>query len=172
MKIKSERITIFGKQVSAIVLGLLVMAGLASAGLISYYGMVVGTATVTQSVKLDDQTCIDASGGDCTATDTFTTVGGDTIYKKYKLTNDASVSADVQISYEPTDDAYTVGYVVVEVEDQDAYDALDCSEQSFTDSTIDTTLEAGKMYAFCTAYQFAINALANEYAITTSIVPA
>lgn len=173
MGIKSKTITVFGKQISAIVLGLLAIAGLASAGLISYYAMVVGTATVAQSVKLDDQTCTDASGGGCTATDTFSTIAGNTIYKLHKLTNDADVDVDIQISYTPTDDAYAIGYAAEEVED---YDELDeesyCQEQDFTDSTITPTLEAGKMYAFCAEYQFAINALADEYTITTNIVPA
>jgi len=49
----NKKVTIFGKQISVIAIALLAMAGLASAGLLSYYGMLEGTAVVHQSVKVD-----------------------------------------------------------------------------------------------------------------------
>jgi len=43
----------FGKSLLALVLGVIAVAGLGIAGLLSYYGKVVGTATVSQGVVLE-----------------------------------------------------------------------------------------------------------------------
>jgi hypothetical protein len=43
----------FGKSLLALALGIIAVAGLAVAGLLSYYGKVVGTATVSQGVVLE-----------------------------------------------------------------------------------------------------------------------
>ena len=49
-----KKITLFGRQISVIALTLVAIAGLASAGLLSYYGMITGTATLQQSVRLSE----------------------------------------------------------------------------------------------------------------------
>jgi len=45
-----KKFKIFGKTITATILGLLVLTGLGIAGLLSYYGKAVGTATIKQSV--------------------------------------------------------------------------------------------------------------------------
>jgi len=47
------KMKVFGRTVPAIAITLVAMAALASAGLLSYYGKVVGTATVSQGVVLE-----------------------------------------------------------------------------------------------------------------------
>jgi hypothetical protein len=49
----NKKVKIFGKQVPAVLLALVAMTALASAGLLSYYGMITGTATVSQGVVLE-----------------------------------------------------------------------------------------------------------------------
>jgi hypothetical protein len=44
---------VFGRTVPAVAIALVAMAALASAGLLSYYGMITGTATVSQGVVLE-----------------------------------------------------------------------------------------------------------------------
>lgn len=53
----NRTLTIFGKQISVVAIALLAMAGLASAGLLSYYGMVTATSTVSQSIILTGTGC-------------------------------------------------------------------------------------------------------------------
>jgi len=65
----NKKVTIFGKQMSVVAIALLAMAGLASAGLLSYYGMITGTATVKQSLVIssDGAAWKECTGGDVTA---------------------------------------------------------------------------------------------------------
>lgn len=103
--IKSKKVAFFGKQISATLLAMLALAGLASAGLLSYYGMITGTATVSQSVKLDDMQCIDSEGAGCTITEEFDVVAGNQYENgPYTLTNDADVDAKVNIGTECWED--------------------------------------------------------------------
>ncbi len=106
----SKKVTIFGKQMSAVLIALLAMTGLASAGLLSYYGLAVGTATVEQSVKLDGNEC---TGGDyeaCTITYTVgvsPAVAGSTYTNgPFELTNDAEVpvTVDFETDQQPQDE--------------------------------------------------------------------
>jgi len=90
----NRKVTIFGKQISVIAIALLAMAGLASAGVLSYYGMITGTATVSQSVKVDGQNwnidIMEAFTGDL--------VAGNTLYgAMHYISNDASVPAIVKL---------------------------------------------------------------------------
>jgi len=48
-----KKIKIFGKQISATLLAILLASGLATAGVLTYYGKITATVDVEQSVKLD-----------------------------------------------------------------------------------------------------------------------
>jgi hypothetical protein len=68
-----KKVKIFGKQIPIAAIALLAIAGLASAGLLSYYGIITGTATVKQSLVIsnDGSTWKECTGGDysqCTVT--------------------------------------------------------------------------------------------------------
>jgi len=77
---------VFGRTVPAIAIALIAMAALASAGLLSYYGMITGTATVHQSLVIssDGSTWKECIGGDydnCKITyDATEITAGDTKY--------------------------------------------------------------------------------------------
>jgi hypothetical protein len=90
----------FGRSIPAVAIALIAIAALASAGLLSYYGMLVGTATVAQSVKLDGKTC-NADYSACTIEYTVgaspTLAGSNYINGPYALTNDAEVPATVKL---------------------------------------------------------------------------
>jgi hypothetical protein len=60
------KMKVFGRTVPAVAIALVAMAALASAGLLSYYGMITGTATVTQSLVIssDGSTWKECTGGD------------------------------------------------------------------------------------------------------------
>lgn len=96
-KLKKRKITFLGRPISVIAIALLLAVGLASAALLSYYGMITGTAVVHQSVKLDGTEC---TGGDmtkCTVSDEMGELapGGEKFCYKHTLKNDASVDATV-----------------------------------------------------------------------------
>jgi len=101
-----KKINIFGRQISAVLLGLILMAALASAGLLSYYGMITGTATVEQSVKLseDGTTWLECTGGNyenCKITYSIQSVAGNvTVKGPYHLKNDAPVPAKINFTTE------------------------------------------------------------------------
>mgnify|MGYP000014571453 CR=1 FL=1 len=101
-----KKINIFGRQISAVLLGLILMAALASAGLLSYYGMITGTATVKQSVKLseDGTTWLECTGGNydnCKITYSIQSVAGNvTVKGPYHLKNDAPVPAKINFTTE------------------------------------------------------------------------
>jgi hypothetical protein len=113
MKLMSKKVTIFGKNISAVLLALVAVAGLASAGLLTIYGRIVGTATVEQSVKLDGNQCT-PDYTDCTVQETIPEAapGGEKFCFEHHLTNDASVSTDVnlQTSCVPECDGITISY--------------------------------------------------------------
>jgi hypothetical protein len=99
----NKKVKIFGKQIPAVLLALVAIAGLASAGLLSYYGMITGTAKVEQSVVLDDTPCITPDA--CVIKPTYSVVGGDTyIDGPHSLINDANVPATVKFetNYTPS----------------------------------------------------------------------
>jgi len=92
-----KKYSVLGKQIPALVIALLAMAGLGSAGLLSYYGMITGTATVEQSVKVDGKSVPDSLGisYDASGVAGYTDIDG-----PHSLTNDADVPATV--SFETT----------------------------------------------------------------------
>lgn len=95
-----QKVTVFGKQVSVVVLALVAMAGMASAGLLSFYGMITGTAIVAQSVKLDGMSCNEGcSDTDVTSGVAGSQIGGD----DHALTNaNPDVHAVVSLDSTPT----------------------------------------------------------------------
>jgi len=65
MKIMSKKVKFFGRSIPAVAIALVAMAALASAGLLSYYGMITGPATVHQSLVIssDGSTWKECTGG-------------------------------------------------------------------------------------------------------------
>ncbi len=94
-----KKINIFGKQISAIILGLTLMAALASAGLLTYFGMITGTAEVSQSVTLDNKQC-GGSFPECIVEGAWNgaTTAGNTIIDAHNLSNNAEVPATVDFN--------------------------------------------------------------------------
>lgn len=80
----SKRFVILGKEVSALLLMLIALGGIASAALLTYYGIITGTVSVTQSlvISADGSTWKSCTGGNysqCTLTyQQINIVGGDT----------------------------------------------------------------------------------------------
>jgi Ca2+-binding RTX toxin-like protein len=67
------KMKVFGRTVPAVAIALVAMAALASAGLLSYYGMITGTATVHQSLVISSdgstwKECTGGTYGQCTIT--------------------------------------------------------------------------------------------------------
>jgi hypothetical protein len=98
----NKKVKIFGKQIPAVLLALVAIAGLASAGLLTYYGMITGTATVEQSVKLDGNQC--GINGGCELTETTGGVAGTQIDgdEHYLANANPNVSAIVSLDSTPT----------------------------------------------------------------------
>ncbi len=92
-----KKITLFGRTIPALV-AVLVTIGLASAGLLTYYGMVVATVDVKQSILLDEQ--------DYTAPITdgpfHPAPGGEKFCFKHWLKNQMSVEGTVEFDSEVT----------------------------------------------------------------------
>ena len=61
---RSKRVTVLGKSIPAMTIALLLIGGLASAGLLSYYGRITTTATVEQAITLEGTTC---TNNECTS---------------------------------------------------------------------------------------------------------
>jgi hypothetical protein len=91
MKIMSKKVKFFGRTVPAVAIALIAIAALASAGLLSYYGMITGTATVSQSVLVDGKSYTEP------ITYTYSGVAGNTVVDgPHNLTNDADIPATVK----------------------------------------------------------------------------
>ena len=100
MKIFSKKVKLFGKQISAVALALIAIAGLASAGLLRYYGMITGTATVEQSVKLDGRQCGIEPG--CELTENVIGVAGTQIDGDVHSLTNANPNIDAIVSLDST----------------------------------------------------------------------
>jgi hypothetical protein len=92
MKIMSKKVKVFGRSIPAVAIALIAIAALASAGLLSYYGKLVGTATVSQSVKVDGRSYTESITG---AWDGSFVAGKTIVDGPHKLTNDAPVPAKI-----------------------------------------------------------------------------
>jgi len=95
-KLKKGQVTILGKTIPVVAVALLLIAGLASAGLLAIYGRVTATVTTAQAVKLDGYTC-NADYSTCTVSDTIgeAAPGGEKFCFEHVLNNGASVAANV-----------------------------------------------------------------------------
>jgi len=83
-KLLKKKVNVFGKGIPVFVIALVLLTmGLASAGLLSYYGMVIGTVTVDQSlvISTDGQNwkeCTEGNYENCKVTSSIETVAGTT----------------------------------------------------------------------------------------------
>ena len=107
MKLLKGQIRFFGKTIPVFTITLLMLIGVGSAALLTYYGQITGSATVQQSILIDGQ--------DYTATITHTVdgaPGGKIFCYKHKLTNQMSVPGAVKFetSYSPDGDGITTIY--------------------------------------------------------------
>ena len=91
---------LFGRSVPAIAIALLLIGGLASAALLTYYGMITATVDVQQSILLDGKAWPDSQ-----VTDTISEAapGGETFCFEHTLKNQMSVEGTVDF----TDDCLT-----------------------------------------------------------------
>ena len=192
---KKSSAKFFGKSLLALALGIIAVAGLAVAGLLSYYGKFVGTAHVTQSVKLSD---FDTSGNlihevDYSGSISFsgTVTAGDTLtngkdeetqiayfrVKNYAETSDATVQIGLDQNDDNTidenlpDEAYeSISFVT--------YDGTKC-----TDTSLGTPISGkqgtqlklnvnGGEQLFCVKVKFKINAQPGEYTFNLKVLPA
>jgi len=160
-----RRIKILGRDVPVILLTIIAITSLASAALLSYYGEVVGTATIEQSVKIDGKIW------NQTIEETITGVAGNTYATKHTITNDASQEAQISIvtvsktgpeNYDPEGAGVTVSYGSP---GQDG----ECGDGN--DGPAPTSVPAGGSVDFCIYYEFAINAYPGTYTVTTEVQP-
>jgi hypothetical protein len=99
MKILSKKVKFFGRSIPAVAIALIAIAALASAGWLSYYGMLVGTAEVHQSVKLNGLECTGGNYENCKISYTVgsSAVAGSTyVDGPFNLKNDAQIPATVK----------------------------------------------------------------------------
>ncbi len=90
-----KKINIFGKQISAIILGLTLMVALASAAVLTYFGMFTGTADVSQSVLVDGE---DISAMPIEGAWNGSIIAGATTIEKHDLSNNAEVPVTVDFN--------------------------------------------------------------------------
>jgi len=130
MKIMSKKVKFFGRSIPAVAIALIAIAALASAGLLTMYGKLVGTAEVHQSVKLYDGTkWLECTGGNYSQCTIEYTVGespavaGSTyVNGPFNLKNDAQVPATVKL-----------------VTTQCIKDSVDCATEGHKEAGITTT---------------------------------
>jgi hypothetical protein len=168
----------FGKSLLALALGVIAVAGLAVAGLLSYYGKVVGTVTVSQSVilraydsngnKLGESTPT-SNGNPADLTCTGSVTAGDTLTNcqisssnvaYFALENTAqTATATVSLSglIDPSDISTGVKFVT-----------YDESNKSCTDNEItgSQTINAGGNLKFCIRVPTKVNAQPTTATIT------
>jgi hypothetical protein len=167
----------FGKSLLALALGIIAVAGLAVAGLLSYYGKVVGTVTVSQSVQVSQDgnnwlTCTDVGGGGCTITETFSVVAGDIVYRTYYVRNNAAVDANINIDDESTPSEVEELGVAVVGTDTTCDDSVTYTNVLGAAGPLSSTLSSGQTKKICEKVKFRINTLASNYDVTLKVVPA
>jgi hypothetical protein len=167
----------FGKSLLALALGVIAVAGLAVAGLLSFYGKVVGTATVEQSVRLVDPStdqeliCQDSKGTGCTVTsyNYLTIVAGNTQNAgPFELRNYASNDVNVNIQAEVTSGPEGTGGVTVTVVGVDSNGA--CSDTASAPTSVPGkgTSQYG-VAKFCLKISSQPNAIPGDYEIRTTV---
>ena len=137
MRLLGKKISVFGKSLPAIVIALVICAGLGSAALLSYYGTITGQATVSQSVKLD------GFAWDSTANiyDASPVAGSTVVDGPHVLTNDAEVPATVKFETSCVDseeescsEGITTTYVTAEFQEEGTGTAEWSNEQASSGS--------------------------------------
>ena len=98
-----RKLRILEREVSVVVVAVLLMAGLGSAGLLTYYGQVSATINVQQAIVLDGSPCTGPLGGGCTSTDTVNAVGSETEYGTQHELHSNTVN-DLDVKFSNTDD--------------------------------------------------------------------
>jgi hypothetical protein len=166
-----------GKSLLALALGIIVVAGLAVAGLLSYYGKVVGTATVSQSVRLVDPTngdelvCQDSQGSGCTVSNYqyLTIVAGDTGYTgPFELRNYASSDVSVNIQATVTNGPGGTDGITVTVTGVD--ENGECSDNVNAPTSVPgRSSNSYGVAKFCLKVSSQPNAIAGSYGITTTV---
>jgi hypothetical protein len=174
---KKSSAKFFGKSLLALALGIIAVAGLAVAGLLSYYGKVVGTATVSQSVQVSSDgnnwlTCTGTAGEGCTISDTFNVIAGNTEYKTYYVKNNAGVAATIKID----DDGSTpseveeLGVAVVDT-GTDCDDSVTYTNILGSNGPLIETLNSGPLKKICEKVKFRIDTLAGSYNVVLTVAP-
>jgi hypothetical protein len=168
------KMKVFGRTVPAVAIALVAMAALASAGLLSYYGMITGTATVSQSVRVND--CQIDSDHTCKFTETIDVVAGSSGYSNaYAITNNADSEAPIKITcpdYTETQDGSTVTVIDTKCVLLASELEPDCSSAiGYGDGPITDRLASGATKYLCIQYNPVINAAKGSYEITTIVEP-
>jgi hypothetical protein len=183
----------FGKSLLALALGIIAVAGLAVAGLLSYYGQFTGKATVQQSVQvsLDGRNwkeCkpVTSGGYECDLEFSVNPTAGDPVTQTVYVKNTANANANVKLdTICPSDFHYnnevTLGEKVECYADADKtklgvtieYAVKDKDNNLVDpDNGVYTLSQASSPYSLEIKYTFAINAEPKEYDIVTQIIPA
>jgi hypothetical protein len=174
----------FGKSLLALALGVIAVAGLAVAGLLSYYGKVVGTANVAQSLLVDGNTYsqeVKDNLGNIVAGESYikehylkNQATQEGVVAKAKLTPDDPSTTDV----EKYPDGVTVTYYKATWTDANNNGEVDsgeiaCSTTEAYSSDDIIEVGAGQVVPFCIKYTFAVNlepsTSENPYTITTYV---
>jgi hypothetical protein len=167
----------FGKSLLALALGIIALSGLAVAGLLSYYGKVVGTVTVSQSVQVSKDgttwlTCTGTAGEGCTISDAFGVVAGNTVYRAYYVRNNAQVEATIEIDDESTPAVVKELKVAVVDTDTNCDVSVTYTNVLGAAGPLSVTLGQGETKKICGKVTFEINTLAGNYGVTLKVVPA
>jgi hypothetical protein len=143
-----------------------ILAGLGIAGLLSYYGKVVGTSGVSQSVRLvigdNEYQCTTPEA--CTVNEEYSDiVAGSTITKIYTLKNYASTDAPISISVEVSPENQGVTADVF---------ASDCSNNTAPTSVPAASEDVPGTVGFCVKVDSALATVPATYTIITTVAPA
>jgi CheY-specific phosphatase CheX len=165
---KKSSAKFFGKSLLALVLGVIAVAGLAVAGLLSYYGKVVGTATVSQSVRVND--CQIDSTHTCELPETINVVAGNSGYSgPYTIKNYATSEAPIKIT---CPDVIEGDKTVIDTKCVLLASETDCSSATgYGDGPITDRLASEATKYLCIQYNPVINAAKGSYEITTVVEP-
>ena len=90
--LRSKRVTVLGKSIPAMTIALLLIGGLASAALLTYYGTITATVNVQQSILLDS---LAWPASQVTDIISEAAPGGETFCFEHYLTNQMSVAGTV-----------------------------------------------------------------------------
>jgi len=177
---KSKKATSTTAKLLAMFLAIGLLAVLGTAGLLSYYGKVVGTVTVSQSILVDGQVYSDtgiqetitAYGGETKITPHYIKAVTTALPAKVKITLDNPATTDVETAPE----GVTVKYLTATWTDNDSDGVMDTDEYQCGTNEIAQPVEltaSSPVVPFCIQYSFAINYVSptGGDTITTYVVP-